>query len=73
MIDLAIARETAVPTTHVIVQFGAGIPADAQGVALLNLEKFLRNLGVAAEVYKETKPDDSKLRLSMTEEKRKRL
>lgn len=58
---------------HVIVKFGEGIAPDSQGVAMLAMEKRLRALGVPAEVYKETMADDSKLRISMTPEKRKTL
>ena len=59
---------------HVVVKFGDGISSDAQGRALLAMEKFLRiELGVPAEVYKETMQDDSKLRLAMTDDRRKSL
>lgn len=61
------------PRFHIEVKFGAGIPADAQGVVLLQMEKYLRALGVPAEVFKETMADDSKLRRSMTEEQRAKL
>ena len=60
-------------TYHVIVDFGSGIPPDAQGRVLLNMERTLREAGVAAEVFKRTAPDDSKLRLRMTTEERKKL
>lgn len=58
---------------HVIVQFGKGIPSDAQGTVMLAMEKALREMGVPAEVFKETKPDDSKLRNKMTPLERSRL
>lgn len=58
---------------QVLVQFGDGIGSYEQGVAMLAMERRLRDLGVPAEVYKETQPDDSKLRLSMTPEKRQTL
>ena len=58
---------------HVIVQFGAGIPADEQGRVLLQMEKTLRERGMPAEVYKPTRPDDSKLRSLMTVEERAKL
>ena len=60
----------AIPLGHVIVEFGAGIPADAQGVALLAMEKILRGMGLPAEVFKQTMADDSKLRRNMTPEQR---
>lgn len=58
---------------HVIVRFGAGVPADVQGRVMLDMEKKLRELGVPAEVLKETMEDDSRLRRSMTPEQRARL
>jgi hypothetical protein len=62
------------PKYHVLLQFGSGIPSDAQGKAMLALEKHLRQLtGVPIEVFKETMGDDSKLRRSMTAEQRARL
>lgn len=60
-------------TNEVLVQFGSGIPSDLQGSALLHLEQELREQGVEAEVYKETKKDDSKVRNLMTLEKRQTL
>lgn len=61
------------PAFHVIVNFGKGIGSDMQGRALLAFEKFMREGGVPAEVYKETAPDDSKLRRNMTKEQRENL
>ncbi len=58
---------------HVTVEFGAGIPSDVQGVCMLRLEKMLREMGLPAEVFKATKPDDSKLRRSMTVLERAKL
>lgn len=60
---------------HVIVRFGKGISADAQGRAMLAMEKYLYELtgGALVQVFKETKEDDSKLRRSMTQEQRARL
>ena len=60
---------------HVIVKFGKGIPTDTQGVALLDFERRLRELmsGAWVEVFKETKPDDSRLRMLMTTEQRAKL
>jgi len=62
------------PKFHVIVRFGNGIPGDAQGKAMLALEKMLRELTSApCEVFKDTMADDSKLRRSMTPEQRATL
>ena len=58
---------------HIIVRFGSAISSDWQGRALLHLEKWLREQGVAVEVYKESTPDDSKLRSLMTAEQRESL
>lgn len=59
---------------HVLVQFGAEIPADAQGVAMLALERHLRELTACpVEVFKDTMGDDSKLRRAMTADQRSRL
>ena len=60
---------------HVIVKFGAGIPSDVQGIALLDFERRLRTFmpGSRIEVFKETKADDSKLRNLMTPEQRAKL
>jgi hypothetical protein len=55
------------------VDFGSGIPGDEQGRALLAFEKFMRDRGIPAEVYKRTMADDSKLRRNMTTDDRKRL
>lgn len=65
---------TNLPRYHVLVHFGAGIPSDAQGAAMLAFEKHLRELTAApVEVFKETVGDDSKLRRSMTAEQRAKL
>ena len=59
---------------HVEVKFGAAIPADAQGKALLAMERYLREtLGVRAECYKQAMPDDLKRRRDMTPEQRDNL
>ena len=64
----------ALPAYHVEVRFGSGVSGDAQGRALLALERYLREtLGVPAEVYKATKPDDLARRRDMTEEQRANL
>ena len=59
--------------TEVIVDFGKAVPPDLQGKVLLGMERALREAGVAAEVFKKTMADDSKLRLRMTEEERMKL
>ena len=56
-----------------IVDFGKAIPPDLQGRVLLHMERELREAGYPAEVFKRTAPDDSKLRLRMTTEERKKL
>lgn len=62
------------PDHHVIVKFGKGIPADAQGRAMLAFEKHLRDIGAGpCEVFKDAMGDDSKLRRAMTQEQRNRL
>lgn len=62
------------PPHHIEVKFGRGIPSDAQGRALLRLERYLREeLGVPAEVYKEVMVDDLKRRRDMTPEQRASL
>ena len=53
--------------------FGSGVPSDLQGVALLAMERLLREAGCPAEVFKHTMADDSKLRRSMTKEEREKL
>ena len=58
---------------HVTIEFGKGIPSEAQGVVMLAMEKALREMGIPAEVFKHARPDDSKLRSLMTVEERKRL
>ena len=63
----------ALPANHVRVDFGAGIPGNVQGPALLLLEKFLREGGTDAIVVKATMPDDLKRRRDMTDADRRRL
>mgnify|MGYP001615276554 CR=1 FL=1 len=58
---------------EVIVEFGKTVHPDMQGRVMLYMEKFLREHGVPAEVFKRTASDDSKLRLRMTPEERKNL
>ena len=64
----------AIPKLHVELRWGDGIPPDARGRAMLALEQHLRAMtGLWIEVFNETRPDDSKLRRSMTSEERARL
>ena len=64
----------ALPPHHVRVDFGSAIPGDAQGRALLHLERYFREtLAIPAECYKATMPDDLKRRRDMTDEERKSL
>ena len=58
---------------EVVVHFGASVPADAQGIALLALERLLRERGHPVQVVKETMPDDLKSRARMTLEERSKL
>ena len=71
--NLSIAAEPALPEYHVIMKWGSGFGAEIQGRTMLALEKMLRELGMPAEVFKETAADDSRLRRSMTKEQRERL
>jgi len=59
---------------HVVVRFGEGVSSEAQGEALLSLEKHLRALtGQDCRVFKDRMGDDSKLRIKMTQIERDRL
>lgn len=58
---------------EVVVDFGKAIPPDLQGRVLMGMERSLREAGVEAQVFKRTMADDSKLRLRMTDEERKKL
>lgn len=69
-----------IPPLHVKVDFGSGVPHDIQGTALLEFERMLRRLSVQhgnemlwIEVFKDSKGDDSKLRVMMTPEERAKL
>ena len=65
---------TEIPDLHVIVKFGKAIAPDVQGRALLAFEKMLRDMsGVRAEVFKESRGDDSRLRAMMTPAQRAKL
>lgn len=68
------APAPALPPYHVQVSFGNAISGDAQGRALLALERYLRvTLQVPAECYKAVMADDLKRRRDMTPDDRKRL
>ena len=64
---------------HVKVDFGADIPHEIQGPALLMLERSLRKMSAEhgdrlwIEVFKDIKGDDSKLRTMMTALERAKL
>jgi hypothetical protein len=65
---------------HVRVEFGAGVPHEIQGPALLAFERTLREMSKSVaperlwiEVFKNIKGDDQKLRTLMTPEQRKAL
>lgn len=62
------------PDHHVVVRFGAGVALDHQGIAMLAMEKHLREIGAGpCEVFKDTQEDDSRLRRAMTDEQRAKL
>lgn len=59
---------------QVVVKFPPGIPLDAQGPALLLMEKALRQTtALDVRVVKDLMGDDSKLRVRMTLEQRAKL
>lgn len=58
---------------NVTIDFGKNVPPDIQGRAMLQMEKFLRDAGVPALVFKKTMADDLKRRLSLTVEDRAKL
>lgn len=59
---------------HVIVKFGSDFDYDEQCAAMLEFERALRRMtGKRAEVFKESRGDDSKLRMHMTTEQRAKL
>jgi hypothetical protein len=64
-----------IDSLHVVVKFGSSIPSHTQGSALLEFERTLRRLmpGRWVEVFKDSKGDDSKLRIAMTPEQRAKL
>lgn len=74
MTDLPTCDKPELPRFHALVRFGAGIPAEAQGPAMLAFMKRLRELGaIQAEVLKDTMPDDIKRRSLMTVAERDKL
>ena len=70
---------TALDPLHVKVDFGAGVPHEIQGPALLAFERLLRAASndrgnrLWIEVFKDIKGDDSKLRTMMTALERAKL
>lgn len=59
---------------HVLVHFGADVPPETEGPALLAFEKHLRTLTkLDVRVFKERMGDDSKLRVKMTPAERESL
>ena len=60
-------------TLNVVVKFAEGVPSEAQGPALLEMEKNLRKTGLDIRVFKERLGDDSKLRIMMTPAQRNAL
>ena len=59
---------------NITVSFGPCFPATAQGPALLQFEKHLRELtGLECRVLKDKMADDSKLRRLMTPDERAKL
>lgn len=62
------------PRLTVTVHFGEDVPLDAQGPALLALEKHLRQITkLDVRVFKERMGDDSKLRVLMSQKERDAL
>lgn len=58
----------------VTVNIDDAIPAHIQGIALLEMEKTLRQLtGMDVRVFKDKMSDDSKLRIRMTPAERDKL
>lgn len=60
-------------SNEVLVKFGDGIEGSAQAKVMFDMEVSLHKLGYDARVFKETKSDDSKLRVMMTAEEREKL
>jgi len=58
---------------HVNFRFGKGVPPDLQAASMMMVERWLREKGIPAEVFKDNMADDSRLRLAMTEERRAKL
>jgi len=61
-------------TLDIVVQFGADIPENQQGPALMAMERRIRRAsGLDIRVFKDKMGDDSKLRIRMTKEERERI
>ena len=59
---------------QVVVRFPPGVPLDAQGPALLHMEMDLRAAtGLDVRVVKDLMGDDSRLRVLMSPQQRKKL
>lgn len=61
------------PHNHIKVEFGSDYNDDVQASTMFKLELLLRQQGFNAQVFKEIKGDDSKLRVRMTKEERAKL
>ena len=72
-VNLPTINKPELPANYIVVRFGSAYDPVLQGRILLHLERWLREQGVPAEVFKETMPDDSKLRRSITPEQRSKL
>lgn len=57
----------------IVVEFDKAIHPDDQGNFLLVMERLMRDKGLDVCVEKRTMPDDSKLRLKMTDSERAKL
>ena len=66
-------RVSSVVTLNVLVKFGADVPPEAEGPALLHFEQELRRTGKDIRVFKDKMGDDSKLRVKMTQMERNAL
>ena len=69
--ELPLAKD--LPPYYIVVKFGSGVPSEHQSRVMFAMEKWLRESGIPVEVFKETMPDDSKLRRNMTKEQRDKL
>lgn len=62
-----------IKSNEVLVKFGSSISGQAQAKAMFDMEVTLQKMGHDVRVFKETKADDSRLRIKMTPEERERL